>query len=82
MNIAEKTEAILFIRPNAEFVLRGDSLEWLDKEQPEPTEDEIDAALKAYAKNKKEELKEKAAKRAALLEKLGISEDEAKILLG
>lgn len=35
-----------FIRPNEEWVLRGDSysgLEWLDKTTPKPTEDEIKA---------------------------------------
>jgi len=36
-----RAEALLALRPNAEWVLRGDELEWLDTEQSEPTEAEI-----------------------------------------
>ena len=35
------TQALLSLRPNAEFVVRGDELEWLDSEQTQPTEQEI-----------------------------------------
>jgi len=31
------TDALLSLKPNAEWVLRGDVLEWLDSEQTEPT---------------------------------------------
>ena len=31
------TNALLSLKPNAEWVLRGDVLEWLDSEQTEPT---------------------------------------------
>ena len=40
-----KTNAILSLRPGAEWVLRGDDLEWLDKNQTEPTSAEIDAEI-------------------------------------
>jgi hypothetical protein len=40
-----KAEAIASLRPSAEWVLRGDDLEWLDKQQPQPTEAEIQAEL-------------------------------------
>ena len=30
-------DALLSLKPNAEWVLRGDVLEWLDSEQTEPT---------------------------------------------
>ena len=36
-------KAIQSLRPNAEFVLRGDQLEWLDQNQTEPTAQEIAA---------------------------------------
>ena len=36
-----RTRAIHALRPNAEWVLRGDNLEWLDTSQTEPTEAEI-----------------------------------------
>ena len=39
--MTKKVEAIQRLRPNAEFVLRGDVLEWLDETQTEPTAQEI-----------------------------------------
>ena len=60
----EKGDAILSLRPNAEFVLRGDELEWLDKKQTKPTDSEIQAEItrlqaeydaKAYQRNRKPE---------------------------
>ena len=39
--MSKKVEAIQRLRPNAEFVLRGDELEWLDETQTEPTAQEI-----------------------------------------
>ena len=40
-----KVKALQALRPNAEWVLRGDELEWLDTEQSEPTEAEITAKI-------------------------------------
>jgi len=40
-----KPHALQALRPNAEWVLRGDELEWLDTEQSEPTEAEITAKI-------------------------------------
>jgi len=40
-----KVEALLALCPNAEWVLRGDELEWLDTEQSQPTEAEINAKI-------------------------------------
>ena len=40
-----KIEAILSLRPNAQWVLRGDNLEWMDTEQTQPTEAEITAEV-------------------------------------
>lgn len=42
MNIVTALQAL---RPNAEWVLRGDELEWLDTEQSQPTEAEITAKI-------------------------------------
>ena len=42
----KKTDAILSLKPNAEWVLRGDKLEWFDKKQTKPTDSEIDAEVK------------------------------------
>ncbi len=38
-------EAINSLKPNAEWVLRGDKLEWLDTEQTEPTDIEIQTEI-------------------------------------
>ena len=40
-----KVEALLSLRPNAQWTLRGDDLEWLDTEQTQPTEEEIQAEI-------------------------------------
>ena len=40
-----KADALQSLRPGAEWVLRGDDLEWLDKNQTEPTSAEIDAEI-------------------------------------
>mgnify|MGYP003631451520 CR=1 FL=1 len=40
-----KADAIQSLRPLAEWVLRGDDLEWLDELQDEPTSDAIDAEV-------------------------------------
>ncbi len=39
------TNALTSLKPNAEWVLRGDELEWLDTEQTEPTDIEIQTEL-------------------------------------
>ncbi len=38
-------DALQSLKPKAEWVLRGDKLEWLDKKQTEPTQSEIDAEV-------------------------------------
>ena len=40
-----KSNALQSLRPGAEWVLRGDELEWLDTEQTQPTEAEIQAEI-------------------------------------
>ena len=40
-----KVDAIQSLRPNSEWVLRGEDLEWLDTNQTQPTEAEITAEL-------------------------------------
>ena len=41
----EKADALQFLRPGAEWVLRGDDLEWLDTKQTQPTDAEIAAEV-------------------------------------
>lgn len=56
-----KADALQSLRPGAEWVLRGDALEWLDTNQTQPTEAEIAAEVvrlqteydaKAYARSR------------------------------
>jgi len=58
------TDALVSLKPKAEWVLRGDKLEWLDAIQTEPSQAEIDAEVirlqteydsQEYARNRKEE---------------------------
>ncbi len=57
-------DALQSLKPKAEWVLRGDELEWLDAVQTEPTQAEIDAEIvrlqaeydsQEYARNRKAE---------------------------
>lgn len=41
----DKTQAILSLRPNAEFLVRGETVEWHDTKQTKPTDSEIDAEI-------------------------------------
>lgn len=74
--------AIAFIRPNAKFVLRGEDLEWADDTQTEPTKKEIEVGLTAYKAAKQAEAAARESARQALLSKLGITQEEAQLLLG
>ncbi len=61
---ATKMEAIISLKPGAEFTLRGDILEWSDKSQTAPTESEISAErtrLDAEYTNNKYQRDRKAA---------------------
>jgi type II secretory pathway component PulK len=43
--VADKVDAIVSLRPDAQWAMRGDVLEWLDTEQTQPTDAEIDAEV-------------------------------------
>ena len=54
MRIPYITSALIELKPNAEWTLRGDTyadLEWLDKMQPKPTEEEVNAKVSELEKN-------------------------------
>ena len=40
-----KSDALQSLKPKAQWVLRGDELEWMDAVQTEPTSSEIDAEV-------------------------------------
>ena len=43
--MTDKIKALQSLRPKAQWVLRGDSLEWVDTEQTLPTDAEITAEI-------------------------------------
>jgi len=76
-------QAILFIRPNAEFAVRNMEIEWLDKKQTQPTEEQIAEGLIAYKAKLEADKLAKAAKKAAAeakLTALGLDADDLKAL--
>lgn len=83
MEHKDKINAINFIRPNAQFALLGDDLNWLDEEQIEPTNAEIQAGWVAYQAKLEADIAEAAAKKAAAeakLAALGLDADDLKAL--
>jgi phosphatidate phosphatase APP1 len=81
MKQTDKLKAILHIRPNAEFVLVGDEIQWVDTKQAQPTEAEIEAGWVAYQTKVEADKQKAVSAKAALLERLGITAEEAKLLL-
>lgn len=76
-------QAILFIRPNAEFAVRNMEIEWLDEKQTQPDDKEIADALVAYKAKLKKDEEEKTAKKLATeakLAALGLDADDLKVL--
>ena len=83
MNDLDKVAAIRNIRPNSEFVIRGGVLEWLDTNQTQPTEEEIEAGWIAYQAKIETDKAEAEAKKAAAeakLAALGLTSDDLKAL--
>jgi hypothetical protein len=79
----EMVRSIQFIRPDAQFYLSDGVLEWLDENQTQPTEAEIEAGWIAY------QVAEEAAQQARLtakataqakLEALGLTVEDLQAL--
>jgi len=70
--------------PNAQWSLNGDNYEgltWLS-ETKKPTKAELDANAALLEEEKETAKLEKEAAKSALLDRLGITADEASLLLG
>jgi len=77
-------KAIKKLKPNAEFSFSDDdysTIKWDVLEGDAPTQAEIDAAIEQVKADEVAEAEAKAAQKAALLDRLGITEEEAKLLL-
>ena len=83
MKHLEIAKALNYLLPEAKFVLSGDTLEgidWLD-ERPLPTKNEIAEAIEQVKASELAEAEAKAQAKVDLLERLGITQDEANLLL-
>ena len=77
-------KAILHLVPEASFRIENDDLstmEW-NCDSARPTDEAIKAALPVAAKAEAEAAKAKEVAKAALLDRLGITAEEAQLLLG
>jgi len=78
-------QAIKKLHPEAEFSLINDdysTIKWDVLEGDAPTQTQIDVAIEQVKADELTETETKAAQRQALLTRLGITEEEARILLG
>jgi hypothetical protein len=82
--MSDLTKAIRLLKPNSEFSYQnGDysTIKWDVLEGDAPTQAEIDSALKKIEADEIAQAAKEANDKAALLAKLGITADEAKLLL-
>ena len=79
------SKAIKKLKPTAEFSFTDNdysTIKWDVLQGKAPTQSEIDAAIEQVKSDELTEAHTKALAKAALLARLGITEDEAKLLLG
>jgi hypothetical protein len=84
MKAADIVKAIAVLRPGAQYSFIEDdysSIEWAQLEGQAPTSKEIADAIKAINAQEEAAAATTAATKAALLERLGLTADEAKLLL-
>ena len=77
-------KAIRKLKPNAEFVITNNdysTIDWHILDGEAPTQAEIDEAIEQIKADEKTEAEAQAVAKAALLDRLGITADEAKLLL-
>ena len=85
MTTQEITDAIFYLVPNAEFSFQGtdlETLEWHTKDVEKPSIETILAAIPVAKKAKEDAAKSTQSEKMALLQRLGVTEDEFKLLLG
>ena len=79
------TQAIRLLKPNSEFVYTDNdysTIDWIVLDGDAPTQSEIDVAIEQVKAEEAQVEAAKATQKAALLERLGITEAEARLLLG
>jgi hypothetical protein len=82
--MVDLSQAIWSLRPNSEFTFKNDdyaTIEWHVIEGNPPTKAEVSSALKKLQDEEKAAKATNAIAKTALLERLGITADEAALLL-
>ena len=82
--MAKLSEVLQMLCPDVEYFFNGqtfDDINWLGKKAP-ITKAQCEAGFAQYDTWKTKQDADKASAKSALLAKLGITEDEAKLLLG
>lgn len=78
------TKAIKSLRPTAQFSFQEadySTIKWDVLEGEAPSAKEVDEAIKNIKIEESQQAEKAAAKKAAILERLGLTEEEAKLLL-
>lgn len=84
MNPQELTAAIFNLKPTAEFTFKENdysTIEWIVLEGDAPTIEEIEKSHLAIKKSEEKSANDLILRKNELLEKLGITADEAALLL-
>jgi hypothetical protein len=79
------TRAIKSLKPTAQFSFNNDdysTIKWDVLDGDAPSQKEIDDEIKRIKAQEKIEIKAKAEQRQAILDRLGLTSDEAKLILG
>lgn len=77
------SDVLAMLRPNGGWIMRGNEYEGITFVECEPlTKEQFEAGFTQYDAWKAEQDAAKAATKAALLARLGITETEAQLLLG
>jgi hypothetical protein len=81
--MAQAYQVLEMLCPEGGYIIVGedfDNITWVD-ERPRCTKAQFEAGFAKYDAWKAEQAETKASQKAALLDRLGITEDEAKLLL-
>jgi hypothetical protein len=81
--MATNTDVLRMLIPNGGYVARGNEYEGIEFLECEPiTKEQFEAGFAQYDAWKAEQDAAKAATKQALLDRLGITQEEAQLLLG
>ena len=77
-------DAIRLLKPNSEFVILNDdysTITWHSIDGTPPTQAQVDAAIEQVKANYENEIASAQIQKQAILDRLGITADEARLLL-